>query len=55
MRKVSAISGLTLCASPRLCVSALKQRGLTGLKLGVLVNFGVSRIVDDFERVVNGL
>ena len=28
---------------------------LTGLKLGVLVNFGFLRIVDGFERVVNGL
>ena len=28
---------------------------ITGLKLGVVVNFGKSRIVDGFERVVNGL
>ena len=28
---------------------------ITGLKLGVVVNFGKSRVVDGFERVVNGL
>ncbi len=28
---------------------------ITGLKLGVLVNFGKTKVVDGFERVVNGL
>jgi len=28
---------------------------LTGLKLGILINFGSERIVSGFERVVNGL
>ena len=28
---------------------------LTNLKLGLIVNFGVERIIDGWERVVNGL
>ncbi len=28
---------------------------LTGLKLGLVINFGVKRLIDGYKRVVNGL
>ncbi len=41
--------------NPLFAAQVLTYLKLTNLKLGVVVNFGKSRIVDGFERVANGM
>ena len=41
--------------NPILAAQVLTYLRLTGLKLGLIVNFGKEKIVDGFSRVVNGL
>lgn len=36
-------------------VQMLTYLRLTGLKLGLVINFGAKRVVDGYKRVVNGL
>lgn len=41
--------------NPLFAAQVLTYLKLTNLKLGVVVNFGKSKIVDGFERVANGM
>lgn len=41
--------------NPIFTAQLLTYLRITGLKLGVVVNFGMEKIVNGFERVVNGL
>lgn len=41
--------------NPVFCAQLLTYLKLTDLKLGLLINFGQSRLIEGFERVVNGL